>query len=112
MELYEASIQEAIAKAANGFIVTLESFTKPETGYGYIERKGMTSFLSRKPNQVWLEFIARGNYGTAVCSALKHVVLEELKLYAPEVYETSKISLGKQSGRKFRFRSLYGYSFY
>jgi hypothetical protein len=28
MELYEEAIQEAIAKAANGFIVTLELFYK------------------------------------------------------------------------------------
>jgi mannose-1-phosphate guanylyltransferase len=47
----------------------------------------MTWFPFReKPNQVMArEFIARGIfYGTAVCSALKTVFLEELKLYAPK----------------------------
>jgi mannose-1-phosphate guanylyltransferase len=38
------------------------------------------------------EFIARGFSMEAVCSALKHWCLEELKLYAPEVYETSKLA--------------------
>jgi mannose-1-phosphate guanylyltransferase len=48
--------------------------TKPETGYGYIERKGddVVSFRE-KPNQVMArEFIARGFSMEAVCSALKH----------------------------------------
>lgn len=97
MELYEESIQEAIAKAADGFIVTFGIIpTKPETGYGYIERKGddVVSFRE-KPNQVMArEFIARGNFlwNSGMFCFKATVFLEELKLYAPEVYETSKLA--------------------
>lgn len=97
MDLYEAAIQEAIAKAANGFIVTFGIVpTKPETGYGYVERNGddVVSFRE-KPNQVMArEFIARGNFlwNSGMFCLKAGVFLEELKLYAPEVYETSKLA--------------------
>nr|WP_309755745.1 mannose-1-phosphate guanylyltransferase [Flavobacterium sp.] len=104
MELYEESIQEAIAKAADGFIVTFGIIpTKPETGYGYIERKGddVVSFRE-KPNQVMArEFIATGNFlwNSGMFCFKAAVFLEELKLYAPEVYETSKLAWeNNQSG--------------
>jgi hypothetical protein len=49
MELYEEAIQEAIAKAANGFIVTLELFPQNlKQAMGISNAKGMTSFLSEK----------------------------------------------------------------
>jgi hypothetical protein len=52
MELYEEAIQEAIAKAANGFIVTLELFPQNlKQAMGISNAKGMTSFLSEK-NQI------------------------------------------------------------
>ena len=97
MELYEAAIREAAGKAATGFIVTFGIIpTKPETGYGYIERKGndVVSFRE-KPNQVMAkEFIVRGNFlwNSGMFCFRAAVFLEELKLYAPEVYETSKIA--------------------
>lgn len=100
MELYEEAIQEAIAKAANGYIVTFGIIpTKPETGYGYIERKGddVVSFRE-KPNQVMArEFIARGNFlwNSGMFCFKAGVLLEELQLYAPEVYETSKLAWEK-----------------
>src|SRR3970282_264902 len=41
MAEYETAIQEAVEKATQGSIVTFGIVpTKPETGYGYIERKG------------------------------------------------------------------------
>jgi mannose-1-phosphate guanylyltransferase len=54
------------------------------------------------------EFIARGNFlwNSGMFCFKATVFLEELNLYAPEVYETSN-SLGKQSGGKFRFGSLW-----
>ena len=100
MELYEEAIQEAIAKAVNGYIVTFGIIpTKPETGYGYIERKGddVVSFRE-KPNQVMArEFIARGNFlwNSGMFCFKAGVLLEELQLYAPEVYETSKLAWEK-----------------
>jgi mannose-1-phosphate guanylyltransferase len=82
MEDYEQAIKTAIEKASKGFIVTFGIVpTKPETGYGYIERKGDNVLSFReKPNQVTAsEFIAS-------------VLLEELKAFQPEVYEASKIA--------------------
>ncbi|MBG6109891.1 mannose-1-phosphate guanylyltransferase [Flavobacterium sp. CG_9.10] len=97
MERYEEAIQEAVEKAANGYIVTFGIVpTKPETGYGYIERKGdnVVSFRE-KPNQVSArDFIAKGNFlwNSGMFCFKAGVLLEELKIYAPEVYEKSKLA--------------------
>ena len=95
MELYEEAITEAIDKASKGYIVTFGIVpTKPEVGYGYIERKGdnVVSFRE-KPNQdTAKEFIARGNFlwNSGMFCFKAGVFLEELKSFAPEVYEKSK----------------------
>lgn len=97
MERYEEAIQEAVEKAANGYIVTFGIVpTKPETGYGYIERQGdnVVSFRE-KPNQVSArDFIAKGNFlwNSGMFCFKAGVFLEELKMYAPEVYEKSKLA--------------------
>ncbi|MBP2283133.1 mannose-1-phosphate guanylyltransferase [Flavobacterium sp. CG_23.5] len=97
MERYEEAIQEAVEKAVNGYIVTFGIVpTKPETGYGYIERKGdnVVSFRE-KPNQVSArDFIAKGNFlwNSGMFCFKAGVLLEELKIYAPEVYEKSKLA--------------------
>ena len=97
MERYEEAIQEAVEKAANGYIVTFGIVpTKPETGYGYIERKGdnVVSFRE-KPNQVSArDFIAKGNFlwNSGMFCFKAGVLLEELKIYAPEVYEKSRLA--------------------
>jgi mannose-1-phosphate guanylyltransferase len=94
---YETAIQEAIEKASQGYIVTFGIVpTKPETGYGYIERKGddVISFRE-KPNQVSArDFIAKGNFlwNSGMFCFKAGVFLEELKSFAPEVYEKSKIA--------------------
>ncbi|WP_413999320.1 mannose-1-phosphate guanylyltransferase [Flavobacterium sp. W1B] len=95
MEEYETAIGGAIEKASQGFIVTFGIVpTKPETGYGYIERKGddVISFRE-KPNQVSArDFIAKGNFlwNSGMFCFKAGVLLEELKAFHPEVYETSK----------------------
>jgi mannose-1-phosphate guanylyltransferase len=97
MENYEAAIHEAVDKASKGYIVTFGIIpTKPETGYGYIERKGddVVSFRE-KPNQVTAkEFIAKGNFlwNSGMFCFKAGVFLEELKSFKPEVYEKSKIA--------------------
>ena len=64
-ETYETAIKEAVEKAKQGYIVTFGIVpTKPETGYGYIERKGddVISFRE-KPNQDSArDYIAKGNF--------------------------------------------------
>jgi mannose-1-phosphate guanylyltransferase len=97
IEQYNTAIHEAVEKASNGFIVTFGIVpTKPETGYGYIERKGddVISFRE-KPNQVTArEFIAKGTFlwNSGMFCFKAGVFLEELKSFAPEVYEKSKIA--------------------
>jgi mannose-1-phosphate guanylyltransferase len=94
-DLYDLAIAEAIEKAANGFITTFGIVpTKPETGYGYIERKGddVVSFRE-KPNQVVAtEFIAKGNFlwNSGMFCFKASVLLEELKAFEREVYAASK----------------------
>ncbi|RTY66277.1 mannose-1-phosphate guanylyltransferase [Flavobacterium sp. GSP27] len=102
MEHYNKAIQEAVEKASNGFIVTFGIIpTKPETGYGYIERKGedVVSFRE-KPNQVTArEFISKGNFlwNSGMFCFKAGIFLEELKTYNPEVYEKSKIAWDNNS---------------
>lgn len=97
MENYEAAIQEAVAKASNGSIVTFGIIpSKPETGYGYIERRGddVVSFRE-KPNQVTAkDFIAKGNFlwNSGMFCFKAGVFLDELKAFEPEVYAKSKIA--------------------
>jgi mannose-1-phosphate guanylyltransferase len=97
MELYEEAINEGIAKASEGYIVTFGIVpTKPETGYGYIERKGddVVSFRE-KPNEVSArDFISRGNFlwNSGMFCFKAGIFLEELKVYNPEIHKKSKIA--------------------
>ncbi|MFV8465638.1 mannose-1-phosphate guanylyltransferase [Flavobacterium sp. LB1P62] len=97
IENYEVAINEAIAKASKGYLVTFGIVpTKPEIGYGYIERKGddVISFRE-KPNQVTAkDFIAKGNFlwNSGMFCFKAGVFLEELQSFKPEVYEKSKIA--------------------
>ncbi|RKS13290.1 mannose-1-phosphate guanylyltransferase [Flavobacterium sp. 120] len=97
MENYEAAINEAVEKASKGYIVTFGIVpTKPEIGYGYIERKGddVISFRE-KPNQVTAkDFIAKGNFlwNSGMFCFKAGVFLDELQSFQPDVYEMSKIA--------------------
>lgn len=105
MEHYEQSIKEAIEKASRGYIVTFGIVpTKPETGYGYIERKGEDVLSFReKPNKVSAkDFIEKGNFlwNSGMFCFKAGVFLEELQLYNPEVYEKSKAAWDANIGGK------------
>lgn len=95
MDNYNEAINEAVAKANEGFIVTFGVIpTKPETGYGYIEAKGdkVISFRE-KPNETTAkEFIAKGNFlwNSGMFCFKASVLLEELKQFQPDVYAKSK----------------------
>ena len=95
-ETYETAIKEAVEKAKQGYIVTFGIVpTKPETGYGYIERKGddVISFRE-KPNQVSArDYIAKGNFlwNSGMFCFKAGVLLDELKAFVPEVYAKSKL---------------------
>jgi mannose-1-phosphate guanylyltransferase len=108
MVAYEAAIQEAIGKATAGAIVTFGIVpTKPETGYGYIERNGddVLSFRE-KPNQITaMNFIDKGNFlwNSGMFCFKAGVFLEELKSYSPEVYQKSKLAWEKNTNGNLDF---------
>jgi mannose-1-phosphate guanylyltransferase len=97
MKNYEAAIHEAGGKVAEGYIVSFGIVpTKPETSFGYIERKGddVISFRE-KPNQVTAkDFIATVDFlcNSGMFCFKAGVFLEELKSFHPEVYEKSKLA--------------------
>lgn len=105
---YLDSINEAVQKANEGFIVTFGvKPTKPETGYGYIEHKEDTVISFReKPNQVTAQdFITKGNFlwnSGMFCFKAK-VILDELQFFSPEVYEKSKIAWEHNEGGKLDY---------
>lgn len=97
IDLYERTVQEAIAMAADNYLVTFGILpTKPETGYGYIEFDG-TNVLAfhEKPNeQTARAFLEQGNYlwNSGLFCFKAGLYLEELKKQEPEVYKYSKIA--------------------
>ena len=97
MKHYKNAILEAVEKALNGFIVTFGIIPiRPEIGYGYIERDGddVLSFREKPSQELAREFIANGNFlwNSGMFCFKASVFLEELQLYAPEVYEKAKIA--------------------
>lgn len=97
MDKYQEAINQGVEKAANGAIVTFGiQPTKPETGYGYIERLGdkVISFRE-KPNEITaINFLAKGNFlwNSGMFCFKAGIFLEELKSFQPEVYEKAKVA--------------------
>ena len=97
VEKYQEAIRQGVEKASNGAIVTFGiKPTKPETGYGYIERRGdkVISFRE-KPNEITaINFIAKGNFlwNSGMFCFKAGVFLEELRTFQPEVYEKAKMA--------------------
>lgn len=94
---YNKAMREAVDRASEGFIVTFGIVpTKPETGYGYIERKGdnVISFREKPNKETAIDFIERGDFlwNSGMFCFKASVLLEELKIYAPDVYEKSRIA--------------------
>lgn len=92
---YEASVKKAVELAQNDKLVTFG--IKPgyaETGYGYIESQGTTVLsFKEKPDQKTAEgYVKAGNFfwnSGMFCFKAK-VFLEELKAFAPDIYNESK----------------------
>lgn len=91
---YEAAVKKAMELAQNDRLVTFG--IKPgyaETGYGYIEANGIeVKSFKEKPDAKTAEgYVKAGNYfwnSGMFCFKAK-TFLEELKAYAPDVYEHS-----------------------
>lgn len=92
---YLEAMQQGIEKAKQGFIVTFGiQPTRPETGYGYIEREDdLVKSFREKPNLDTAEdFLERGNFlwNSGMFCFQASVFLSELKTFEEEVYETAK----------------------
>lgn len=96
-ELYELAMKEAIQLAKEGNIVTFGiKPMKPETGYGYIEFEAnkVLSFREKPNKETAEEFIEKGNFlwNSGMFCFKASVLLEELKNFEPEIYETSRLA--------------------
>lgn len=91
---YEKCIQQALAFAQENNLVTFGiKPTFPETGFGYIEAKeyDVLAFYEKPDFETASQYVQAGNYywnsGMFVFKA--GVFLNELKKYAPQIYENS-----------------------
>ncbi|WP_319558015.1 mannose-1-phosphate guanylyltransferase/mannose-6-phosphate isomerase [Thiomicrorhabdus sp.] len=89
---YEKAVLEAKAMAEEDYLVTFgikPSF--PETGFGYIEASGndVLSFKEKPNVETAQAYIDQGNYywNSGMFCFKAGVFLEELKTYAPEMYQ-------------------------
>jgi len=95
MDAYNSAISLAIEKAKQNYIVTFGIVpNKPETGYGYIERKGedVLSFREKPNKTTAVDFIATGNFlwNSGMFCFKASVLLEELQIFEPEIYNKAK----------------------
>lgn len=91
---YEKAVAAAVELAKSGYLVTFGVVpSKPETGYGYIEYRGsdVVSFREKPDVRTAREFLAQGNFlwNSGMFCFKAGVLLDELKLYQPKVYEAS-----------------------
>ena len=89
---YEAAVLEAKALAQQNNLVTFGiKPTYPEVGFGYIEAKGndVSSFQEKPDADTAQSYINQGNYywNSGMFCFKAGVFLEELKQYAPEMYQ-------------------------
>lgn len=97
-ELYVEAVKKAKTIAEQDFLVTFGiKPAYPETGYGYIEiaeNYAVRAFLE-KPTQNAAETLIKNEnifWNSGIFCFKAKTLLEELKKYAPDVYETSVIA--------------------
>ncbi|WP_321325721.1 mannose-1-phosphate guanylyltransferase/mannose-6-phosphate isomerase [Thiomicrorhabdus sp.] len=97
---YEAAISEAKALAEQGNLVTFGiKPTYPEVGFGYIEANGhdVLSFKEKPDADTAQSYIDQGNYywNSGMFCFKAGVFLDELKQYAPEMYQACEKAMPK-----------------
>ncbi len=103
---YEEAVRLAVSYAEADQLVTFGIKPHyPETGYGYIEADGhdVVSF-KEKPNLETAEvFLQAGNYywNSGMFCFKAGVFLEELKIYAPEIFEKARIAFNNSTQKEF-----------
>lgn len=101
-ESYKNAIYKAIEYALNNNIVTFGCIpTRPETGYGYIEYNDYNDVVSfkEKPNKEIAQYYLESSkylWNSGMFCFKASVFLEELKNYAPEVYDSTLICWQQQ----------------
>jgi mannose-1-phosphate guanylyltransferase len=98
---YQEVVQRAVQLAENGDLVTFGIKPHyPETGYGYIEADGeeVKSFREKPDLQTAQSYIDKGNYywNSGMFCFRAGAFLDELKRYAPEIYETCELATVSQ----------------
>jgi mannose-1-phosphate guanylyltransferase len=96
-EKYYELLQSAETLAQKDFLVTFGIRpTYPETGYGYIEAKenDVIKFHEKPAQEIAEAYLANDNYywNSGIFVFKAKVYLEELKTYAPEIYNVSKLA--------------------
>lgn len=102
-KFYNEAITKAIELAKLDYIVTFGiAPTKPETGYGYIEfeNDNVISFREKPSLTNAEEFIEKGNFlwNSGMFCFKAGVLLAELKLHSPEIYDNSKNAIENTVG--------------
>ena len=95
---YEKAILEAMALAEQDNLVTFGIQPDyPETGFGYIESKGheVLSFKEKPDAETAQSYIDQGNYywNSGMFCFKAGVFLQELKQYAPDIYQACQNAL-------------------
>jgi len=99
---YEKAVLEAKALAEQNDLVTFGIQPDyPETGFGYIESKGhdVLSFKEKPDTTTAQSYIDQGNYywNSGMFCFKAGVFLDELKQYAPEMYQACQKALPENS---------------
>jgi mannose-1-phosphate guanylyltransferase len=104
LEGYKRTILAAVELAKQDNIVTFGiNPTRPETGYGYIEFSGndVIAFREKPDLDTAKQFVASGKFlwNSGMFCFKAGIFLEELKLYEPEIYRTSKLAWDNMKNR-------------
>ena len=96
-DAYNKVVDKAKLLAANDFLVTFGITPDyAETGYGYIESEGenVKAFHEKPDAKMAQNYLDEGNYywNSGMFCFKAGIFLEELKMYSPEIYETSVIA--------------------
>lgn len=100
-DAYLNSVSRAIKLAKDGYLVTFGILpSRVETGYGYIEYQGehVISFREKPDLEIAADFVKSGNFlwNSGMFCFKASVYLEELKLHAPQVFETCSKAFSKK----------------
>lgn len=108
---FEEAVLEAAELALSGAIVTFGiKPTRPETGYGYIEKgeqNRVVSFKEKPDLAVAVEYLAKGNYfwNSGMFAFTIKTFIQEMEKFAPDMLAcmAASVEKGTRDGRFYRF---------